>query len=106
MRCVIATRPNRVVRNWRNNVQKYAQVRYDGKFRFVTDLNEATLFTSTPEALRALAVRGAKLRNPGGTSRNNYGQDLTIAEVEETRPAYVPPVPRGGLRVTRFLNGH
>lgn len=84
---VIATRPGRVVQNSRNAVQKYAVVQQSGKFQFVTDINQATTFTSASAFLRAIGIRARALK---GTPTG----DLTWAEVEQV-----------GVRQLRIANG-
>jgi len=95
MVCVIATRPGRATRRWKNNVQKYAQVLRSNKFRFVEDVNDATVFDSTGDAIQALGRRARRLRN-------DPTRDLTLAQVENVPPTRYQPT---GRRVVRILNG-
>lgn len=84
---VIATNANRATRLYRTAKQKFAQVRRDGKFQFVTNINEATVFQSFAAALKAYGIRCQKLRRePTG--------DLVFHEVAGA-----------GVRTLRVLNG-
>ena len=74
---VICTSPKRDVRhpNWRihqNGTQKYVQVLPTGKFRFVTDVQQATVFKSARDVLTATGIRAQKVRK--------ITNDLTWAE--------------------------
>lgn len=89
---VIATKPGRTVRRMKNAAQKFAQVQPNAKFKFVTDVNQATLFRSASDLLRAVGLRARTLVN--GTRKVGVTGDLTWAEVETS-----------GVRVTRIYNG-
>ena len=89
---VIATKPGRAVRNQRNAVQKFVQVRADGKFKFVTDANQATLFRTASDLLRAVGIRARTLVN--GSRRAGVTSDLTWAEAQQA-----------GVQITRIYNG-
>lgn len=84
---VIATKPGRTVTKPKNAVQKFAQVRDDDKFKFVTDVNQATVFNAASELLYAAGRRAQELEN-------EPTHDLTWAEVQ-----------RSGVSISRILNG-
>ena len=88
MSYVIATRPGRSVHRASNDVQKYARVQTSGKFKFVTSVNDATIFDTASGLIRALGIRARTLKG-------NPTSDLTFAEVQQS-----------GVTVTRIANGH
>ena len=85
---VIATDPHRVVKNPANQAQKFVTLASNGKFKFIRDRSQATVFTSMKTLLQAYGRRCRLLRN-GPTS------DLLVLEVT------VPT----GFTVVRSLNG-
>ena len=87
---VIATYPNRRTNRTKNAIQKFAAVGRNGKFRWVTNLDQATLFTSSRDLLYAIGVRARNLSGRFG----GLTHDVTWAEVE-----------RAGLRVKVIANG-
>lgn len=89
---VIATKPGRTVRNRKNAVQKYVQVRVNGLFKFVTDANQATLFRTASDLLRAVGARARLLKN--GSTHAGVTGDLTWAEAQSA-----------GVQISRIYNG-
>lgn len=87
-RYVITTVPNRRTRRAANARTKYAKVRVGGKFQFVNDPNEATVFTSMGNLLQAFGLRCRALRG-------RPTADLTVATVRQA-----------GVAVEEVLNGH
>jgi hypothetical protein len=91
MPLVIATKPARRIKNpgWRihrGGTQKFVQVQPNGKFKFVTDANQATIFKSASDFLTAVGVRAQKVRK--------VTNDLTWADAQVS-----------GVTVGRFANG-
>lgn len=89
---VIATRPGRTVRQSKNNVQKFAIVQADNRFKFTSDVNQATQFRNASDLLKAVGLRARTLKN--GASHAGVTGDLTWATVENT-----------GVRVGKIYNG-
>lgn len=85
---MIATRPGRSTKRAKNRVQKYAQVQPNGKFKWVTNPNEATVFKTASDLLFAYGIRVGELNN-------DPTKDVTWAEVEQA-----------GVSVKRIYNGH
>jgi hypothetical protein len=84
---LIATKPGRTTRKYKNAVQKFARVQPNGKFKWVTSAADATVFKSMPDVLYALQIRAQELE--GGPTR-----DLTIADAQVST-----------VQVGRFYNG-
>lgn len=94
---VIATSPRRLTNRRSNAVQKFAAVQPNGKFRWVTSLDNATLFTSSTDLLYAIGVRARALTGRFQPRYNRNGgltHDVTWAEVE-----------RAGVRIKVIANG-
>lgn len=89
---VIATRPGRSVSRSKNNVQKFAVVQSDNRFKFTTDVNRATQFRNSSDLLKAVGLRARTLVN--GARKVGVTGDLTWATVENT-----------GVRVEKIYNG-
>jgi hypothetical protein len=91
---VIATKPGRKVKAWyrvhQNGTQKFAVVKANGKFQWVTDINKATLFRSATDLLFAIGVRARNLSGRFG----GLTKDVTWAEVEQV-----------GVKVKAIANG-
>jgi len=85
---MIATKPSRRVRKTKNAVQKFALVTSSGKFKWVTDPNQATLFKTFSDLLFAYASRCAELDG-------DPTKDVTVAEASQS-----------GVSVSRVYNGH
>ncbi len=85
---MIATRPGRTTRKAKNRVQKFAQVTSTGKFKWVTNASDATVFKTASDLLYAIGVRAKELDN-------SPTKDITWAEVEQA-----------GVNVKRIYNGH
>jgi len=84
---VIATRPGRTVKRPKNNVQKYARVREDKRFKWVASADEATVFESASDLAYALGLRAQSLEG-------EPTHDVTFGEVS-----------RAGVSVERIYNG-
>jgi len=92
---VVATSPHRVVNKAANRgIQKYGQKRTDGKFKWVTNLRDASIFTSMSTVLQYMGLRATKLRR-GPTT------DLIILQVQTSPPVPVSPL----IQVVGTLNG-
>jgi len=89
---LIATKPGRTVRRSKNAVQKYAQVQSDGRFKFVTDPNQATQFRNASDLLHAVGVRARTLVN--GSRKVGVTRDLTWAHAT-----------LAGVRIDKIANG-
>lgn len=59
---LIGTKPGRNVQIRANAAQKYVRVRGDGKFDFVADQNQATVFEDSTTALHAIGIRAQQVR--------------------------------------------
>ncbi len=92
MKYVIQTSPNRATRKYTTPVVKYAIVQSNGKFKFVTDIHQATLFGSAGLAIQAIGFRAKRV--------NKITADLTLAQVDE-----VIPTPAPTRQVRQVLNG-
>lgn len=95
MKVAIGLNPNRVVANRANRgINKYARVSTGGKFKWVLDLEEATLFPSFQAALGAFGRRCQAV--------DKVTDDVLFHEVQEAARPVRPVTTRS---VTRTLNG-
>jgi len=88
---VLCTKPARRIAhpNWRVHqvsTQKYVQVQPNGKFKFVTNEQQATVFKTASDLLTAVSLRAQQVRK--------ITNDLTWAEATV-----------GGIKVGAPLNG-